>query len=82
MASKQFQPTSDQLALSRERKAKNKKLSPHIDTDDKSQIVSRTWITLQETKDADVVQRIKVLTWNVCSCFFSFAIHILELTVE
>jgi hypothetical protein len=73
MASK-FQPTSDQLALSQERKAK--KQEQNADVDDKGRIVSRTWIKLQEAKDINVVQRIKVLTWNVCSRFFSFTLRI------
>lgn len=69
MSSKRSPHTPEQiLAIQEARKLKktNPAPPPPVDTDtNKGRIIKRDWISLRHTEDAKVLQRVKVLTWNV-----------------
>ena len=73
--SKRFQPTPEQLVLSKQRKAKKAKLSenpaPPTVVEAKGSILARKWVQLPVTRDLDVGRRVKVMTWNVSAFRYS-----------
>lgn len=82
MASKRPPPqlSQEQIALSQARKLKKLKLaseqsastSKSLPVDpEKGRIVERAWIDLKDPRASAAVQRIKILTWNVCSSLSS-----------
>lgn len=78
MANKRPPPqlSEEQIALSQARKLKKLKLaseqSASASTDaDKGRIIERAWIDLKDPRASAAVQRIKILTWNVCSSLSS-----------
>jgi len=68
-ASRRFQPTPEQLALSEQRKAKKEKnaaLPQQPENSDAGRIIERSWIPIQSSHERQHdAQRVKVLTWNV-----------------
>ena len=76
--SKCYEPTSKQLALSQERKVKKAKLATEKTTveEDKGRILDRKWIQLRSTDAQEYpIQRVKVMTWNVCLFCLPEQIH-------
>lgn len=76
--SKCYELTPKQLALSQERKVKKAKLATEKATveEDKGRILDRKWIQLRSTDAQEYpIQRVKVMTWNVCLFCLPEQIH-------
>lgn len=68
---KRYQQTPEQIALSEQRKAKKLKSAqaPPVQASDPgtAEIVERVWLPIQSIHNGQrELQRIKILSWNVC----------------
>lgn len=71
MAGKQFQLTSEELALSQlSQKQQQHRSTSTIPAQDRGHILARQWIQLEPIQHTDNVQRVKLFTWNVCPFHF------------
>jgi hypothetical protein len=76
MVTTQLSPAK--LALSQERKLKKpKQMSSNTsELEERGPILSREWIELWKAEQQQVLQGVKVLTWNVGSNFLPVAHHV------
>lgn len=65
-STKRYQPTPQQIALAKERKAKRAKISSSQADEAKGKILARKWVQLPVVEhQQDGTRRVKVMTWNV-----------------
>lgn len=65
--SQEFTPTAQQLALAEERRRKKeqRELAAAKEVEEKSRILPREWLTVQDVPSTETGRTVRVMSWNV-----------------